>query len=175
MERVNVIGTTGSGKSTFSKRLAAQMGCPYLQMDQIFWKANWQESADEEFFPKLEGALSAHTWVLDGNYSRTNAIKWARADTVVWLDYSYSRTFLQLLKRTVKRSLSNDELWAGTGNKETFSKSFLSRNSILIWFFRGYGKNKLRNVQLMNSPAAKHVRFIRLCSPKEADAFIQQI
>jgi adenylate kinase family enzyme len=175
MKKINVIGTTGSGKSTFSMRLADTIECPYIQMDQLFWKANWVESTDDEFIPKVRAAISADSWVLDGNYSRTNDIKWESADTVIWIDFSYFRTFFQLFKRTVIRILSSKELWLGTGNRESFMKSFLSKKSIFIWFFKNYNKNKLRYAELQNSPKINDVEFIRLRSPKEIDQFFNAL
>ena len=74
--RINVIRTRGSGKSTLARQLATSLRIPYLEMDQLFWKPNWEEPSDEEFLPKLEKALAAKAWVLDGNYSRTTALKW---------------------------------------------------------------------------------------------------
>ncbi|HDY8086621.1 TPA: (d)CMP kinase, partial [Vibrio vulnificus] len=35
MKRINVIGTSGSGKSTFSRQLASKLKYPYLEMDAI--------------------------------------------------------------------------------------------------------------------------------------------
>lgn len=175
MKRINVIGTTGSGKSTFSKSLADKLGHPYIQMDQLFWKPNWQEPTDDEFFPKVTEAVSAETWVLDGNYTRTNPIKWQYVDTIIWLDYSYSRNLFQLSKRTLSRTLSNRELWTGTGNRESFRKSFMSKDSIFVWFFKTYKKNKIRYAELTEVKEMKHITFIRLQSPKDARTFIENI
>jgi adenylate kinase family enzyme len=175
MKKVNVIGTTGSGKSTFSKRLAKKINAPYIQMDQIFWKQNWQESQDSEFFQRIEDVLSESTWVLDGNYSRTNIIKWRDADTIIWIDYSFFRTLFQLFKRTIKRIISGEELWPETGNRESFAKSFLSKKSIFIWFFKNYSHNKQGYSKLMYSSKIRHINVIRLCSPKEADLFLKNI
>jgi adenylate kinase family enzyme len=175
MKKVNVIGTTGSGKSSFSKRLANVMDAQYIHMDQLFWKPDWVESTDVEFFPKLEQALSQSSWVLDGNYSRTNPIKWAHADTIIWIDYAYSRTFFQLLKRTIVRATSKRELWVGTGNKESLVKSFMSKKSILLWFFKNYRKNKTRYSELMRSPTLQNVSFIRLQSPKQVNQFLKSL
>ncbi|MCJ8311446.1 MAG: adenylate kinase [Saccharospirillaceae bacterium] len=172
MKKINVIGTTGSGKSTFSKLLANKIGCPYIQMDQLYWKPNWIEATDDEFIPKVKVAVSGDSWVLDGNYSRTNDIKWENADTIIWVDFSFFRTLLQLFKRTVIRLMSKQELWLGTGNKESFCKSFMSKKSIFVWFFKNYQKNKSRYSELMQSPKVKHVEFIRLRNPKEVKQFI---
>ncbi len=175
MKKINVIGTTGSGKSTFSQCLARKLGHPYVQMDQLFWKPKWEESTDDEFFPKLIQAISGEAWVLDGNYNRTNSIKWQHADTIIWLDYSYPRTFFQLLKRTLSRAISKSELWPGTSNRESFGKSFLSKDSIFIWFFKYYRKNKVRYADLIRSPDISHIKFIRLRSPGEAKRFIDSM
>ncbi|MGO2391890.1 MAG: adenylate kinase [Halomonas sp.] len=175
MKKVNVIGTTGSGKSTFSELLANKLNCPYIQMDQLYWQPNWVESTDDAFFPKVRAAVSTDSWILDGNYSRTNDIKWENADTIIWLDFSYLRTFFQLFKRTVIRVLSKQELWLDTGNAESFRRSFMSKKSIFIWFFLNYKKNKAKYAALMNSSNIKHVEFIRLRSPKEADRFLRSM
>jgi len=175
MKRINVIGTTGSGKSTFSTRLANKIDCQYIQMDQIFWKSGWTESTDDEFIPKVKNAVAGDCWVLDGNYSRTNDIKWQNADTIIWIDFSYFRTLSQLFKRTVIRIVLQQELWLGTGNRESFGKSFMSKKSIFVWFFKNYQKNKSRYSKLMRSPSVKHIEFIRLRSPKEVKQFIEDI
>lgn len=175
MKRINVIGTTGSGKSTFSEALANKTGYPCIQMDQLFWKPNWVESTDEEFLPKIRNAVSGDSWVLDGNYSRTNDIKWDKADTIIWVDYSFSRTLLQLFKRTVIRIFSNRELWVGTDNKESFKKSFASRDSIFLWFFTNYARNKIRYSQLVDIQKTNKIDLIRLRSPKQAAKFIESI
>ena len=53
-QRINVVGNSGVGKSTFARQLADIKGIPYVQMDQLFWNADWQESTDEAFFSKLQ-------------------------------------------------------------------------------------------------------------------------
>lgn len=75
LKRINVVGTSGSGKSTFGKNLAKCLSIEYIEIDKVFWLKNWTCPSDEEFFPKLETALEKKTWVLDGNYSRTIPIK----------------------------------------------------------------------------------------------------
>ncbi|MEX0941049.1 MAG: AAA family ATPase [Pseudomonadales bacterium] len=84
MKRINVVGVSGSGKSTFSRALAEAMGIPYIEMDDLFWQPDWQQPDDETFYATLRSALEPDVWVLDGNYARTMPIKWERADTVIW-------------------------------------------------------------------------------------------
>jgi len=151
VKRINVIGTTGSGKSTFSKALAEKLDCKYIQMDALFWKPNWGETPDEAFFTKIKQATS------------------------VEIDYSYFRTLFQLLSRTINRAWTKQELWEGTGNISTFKKSFLSKDSIIIWFFKCYKKNKIRYAKLIESQELEGVTYIRLQSRKEAAEFLQHL
>lgn len=175
MKRINVIGTSGSGKTTFSLGLANELEYPYVEMDAIFWKPNWQESSDEEFFANLTAKLNGEYWVLDGNYNRTADIKWARVDTIIWVDYSFARTLYQAVKRAVVRSVTKQELWAQTGNVESLRKSFLSKDSIILWTLKTYRKNRLRYTELLNNPQYSHIEFVRISSPKQARAFLGQL
>ncbi|WP_087025089.1 AAA family ATPase [Thaumasiovibrio subtropicus] len=175
MKRINVIGTSGSGKSTFSRKLSQAMGCKYIEMDELFWQPNWKTSSDSVFFKKLENAIDADSWVLDGNYNRTNSIKWSKADTIVWIDYSFTRTFYQALMRAIKRIAAGQELWPNTGNKETFLKTFFHRDSIILWTLKNYRKNKLRYSAIAYLQHKPNLRVIRLCSPKEVNAFFNYL
>lgn len=100
--RINVVGTTGSGKTTAAKLLAKRLGLPRIELDALFWKPDWGETPDEEFLPAVDEATRGDRWVLDGNYSRTRSIVWPRVDTIIWLDYSFPRVFGQLLRRTIR-------------------------------------------------------------------------
>jgi adenylate kinase family enzyme len=176
-KRINVIGTSGSGKSTFARKLSSKLGAPYFELDAIFWKPNWTEPTDEELFAKLREALDRPAWVLDGNYSRTNSIKWEKADMVIWLDYSFRRTLLQAVTRAIRRAWTKEELWAGTGNRESFRGSFLSRKSIIWWTIRQHAPTREKNLRLIadsQKPGGKyaHVKFVRLTSHRDADRFL---
>lgn len=59
MKRINVIGSSGSGKSTFAKALAQKLDVTHIEMDKLFWKAGWQESTDHEFFSNLKNGPHA--------------------------------------------------------------------------------------------------------------------
>ncbi|MGL6316461.1 adenylate kinase [Vibrio sp. WXL103] len=175
MKRINVVGTSGSGKSTFSRQLASSLGYQYIEMDAIFWKPNWQEPTDEEFFSALEGKLASDTWVLDGNYNRTGSVKWSRVDTVIWIDYSFARTIYQAVKRALVRSINQQELWENTGNVESFKKSFFSKDSIILWTLKTYKSNRARYQRLLANADYGHIKFVRITSPKEARAYIKAL
>ena len=121
--RINIIGTAGSGKSTFSKQVAKKLKIPYVELEALAWKSNWAEATDEELFSKLERHLSSDDWVLDGNYSKTRHIKWKKCQVVVYLDMPFHIIFYRLLRRTLIRIFTGEELWQVI--KKLFGGSFL--------------------------------------------------
>ncbi len=175
MQRINVVGCSGSGKSTFSKNLSELLSIDYIEIDALHWKDNWQESSDEELFLKLKVALDQEQWVLDGNYTRTIPIKWEKVDTVIWLDYSFGRTFWQSLKRAITRITSQKQIWANLNNRETVARTFFSKDSILLWMVRNYGANRKKLLLIRKNPDYQHINFIRFRNPKQSQDFLNQL
>jgi len=175
LKRVNVIGSSGSGKSTFIRELAAALSVRHIEMDAIHWLPGWRQLNDELFAEQLNQALAADSWVLDGNYSRFNDIKWAAADTIIWLDYSFSRTFVQILARSLHRSLTGVEIWPGTGNTETLYRNLCSKDSVILWMLTSYYRNRKKYQALLESDSYSHINIVRVASPFQAKKLIQRI
>ena len=171
MRRINVIGTSGSGKSTFARTLANKLNYPHIEMDAIFWQKNWRQLDDKEFFQKLENTLNKEVWVLDGNYTRTLSIKWRQIDTIIWIDFSFTRTLYQAISRAISRIIDKKELWPNTSNRESLNMLF-SKNSIVLWTLKTYLKNKRKNASFITDPNWSHLKFIRLTSPKHCEQFL---
>ena len=168
--RINIVGTSGCGKSTVGKHIAEGLNVPYIQLDELFWKPNWAESTDEELYPKLEKALSADEWVLDGNYNRTTPIKWKRVQMVVYLDLPFHIVLYRIIRRSLLRGIRNEELWHG--NKETLWKHLFTRDSMILWTIRRFSMNRKRYTELFEKPEYSHIKFVRLCSDKEVKNFV---
>jgi adenylate kinase family enzyme len=171
--RINVVGTTGSGKTTIARALAARLAIPYIELDALFWKPGWTGTPDGEFLPAVDAATRGDRWVLDGNYSRTRSIVWPRAETIVWLDYSFPRVFGQLLWRTIRRSVAREPLWSD--NHERFMTSFFSRDSILVWCLKTYGRRRRTYPELARRPEHAHLQFVRLRSPRQTRRWLASI
>jgi adenylate kinase family enzyme len=164
MRRVSMVGNSGSGKTTTGRMLAERLGVPFLELDSIFHLPGWQERPLEEFRAEVAAAAAGDGWVIDGNYSRIIDLVWPRADTVVVFDFPRRAVMRQLLRRTLKRTVTREELW--NGNKEPFSNLWRMdpNKSILRWAWVNYEKYHRRYIEAEADPANAHLSFVRLQS-----------
>ncbi|WP_407146204.1 DNA topology modulation protein [Bradyrhizobium sp. ORS 86] len=101
MQRVLVMGSSGSGKSTFARRLSDITGIPTVSIDALFWKPGWVESGKEEFQSRMVEAAKQPRWIMDGNYMTSGAGELRRqlSDTVIWFDLPRSACMFGIFKR----------------------------------------------------------------------------
>ncbi len=102
MKRVIVIGGNGSGKTTFSVKLAEYLKLPLIHLDRIYWKENWEHLSNEEFDNALMSELIKPEWIIDGNYKRTVETRLKYCDTVFYFDFSSLACLYGSITRTIK-------------------------------------------------------------------------
>jgi len=163
--RINVVGTTGSGKTTVAKLLARRLGFRRIEIDALSWLPNWEMTPRDELARLVDQATQGDDWVIDGNYSDVRSVLWPKLDTIIWLDYSFPRVFWQLLVRTIRRAITREELWSGC--RERFRVSFFSKDSILIWCLKTYWRRRRNYPQLFEQPEHQHIVVRRFSSPRE--------
>jgi adenylate kinase family enzyme len=165
LRRVNVKGTSGSGKTTFAQELARRLDVPFVELDALHHGPNWYQPTAEEFSAIVREAMDAlpDGWVIDGNYeSKLGNLVLGRADTIVWLDLPFALKFRRLLRRTMTRIRGDVELWSG--NKETLRGAFWSRDSLFWWMV----KTHVRHRRKWPGRFAGDPRLVRLRSVEEA-------
>jgi adenylate kinase family enzyme len=168
--RINVVGTSGSGKTTMAKQLARHLGVPHVELDALHWGPNWTEEPDEVFRERADLALRGDSWTVDGNYHAVRDIVWARADTVVWLDFSLPLILWRLTRRTFSRAVLNEEIWHG--NKENLHTHFFTKDSLYLWVFQTYRQRRKQYPELFAMPEHCHLKVIHLRSAHQARAWL---
>jgi adenylate kinase family enzyme len=99
MQRVLIVGSGGSGKSTLSKRLENVLGLPVIHLDSLYWRPGWIEPEKSQWAEIVREVISQRAWILDGNYSGTLVERIEACDTVVFLDVSRLVCLWRVLKR----------------------------------------------------------------------------
>jgi adenylate kinase family enzyme len=102
MQRILVMGSSGSGKSRFARRLCDITGLPFVSLDALFWKPGWQPSEPVEFDARVIEAANQPRWVMDGNYTnRTGELRRELADTFIWFDLPRRTCMTGILRRII--------------------------------------------------------------------------
>ena len=163
--RINVKGTSGSGKTTFAQELARRLGLPFVELDALHHGPNWAEPTDDEFRTRVREAIEAAPdgWVIDGNYERKlGELVLGPAEKIVWLDLPFALKVRRLWRRTIRRIRDDVELWSG--NKESWRGAFWGRDSLFWWMV----KTHFRHRREWPARFAGDPRFVRLRSVREA-------
>lgn len=100
-KRIMVIGSPGSGKSTFSRKLAEIVGIPLIHLDKEFWNNGWIETPREEWVKKQICLIAGYEWIVDGNYGGTMDIRLEKADTVICFKLSRTVCLMSYFKRVI--------------------------------------------------------------------------
>jgi adenylate kinase family enzyme len=104
VQRVAILGAGGAGKSQLARAVAARTGLPIVHLDVLYWRPGWTPPPEEEFRAALDAAVAEDRWILDGNFLRDDADdpRFARADTVVFLDFPRTRCVRRAVWRAVR-------------------------------------------------------------------------
>ena len=175
--RVSVIGTSGSGKTTFAGELARRLGVRHVDLDAINWQPGWRDLSQhdrDEFRRRVADAVADEAWVACGNYGAVRDLVNGRATHLVWLDYPRALVMFRVLKRSFHRAWTGEELWPGTGNTETFAR-WRSKEHPIRWAWDTYASRKVRYAAMMEDPALAHLERRRVQRPWEAKALIEAL
>lgn len=174
--RVVVVGTSGSGKTAMATSIASALKLPCIELDGLHWEPNWEalsKTNPNEFVHRVSAAISAsEAWVSDGNYDLVRDMIWQRATHLVWLDYSRGVVMYRVIKRSVARAFDQKELWAG--NREDW-RNWLRPSHPIRWAWSTWRERRLRFEELLKRAEYRHLVVVRLRSPCDAAAVIDQL
>ena len=171
MQRVAIVGTTGAGKTTLGRRLAARLGGDFIDMDVLNWGPDWTPAPVPVLRERVSAALAGERWVVAGNYNRVRDIVWGRADTLIWLDYPLPVTLWRLFRRTVRRIFTQEELWGG--NRERFRDQFASRDSLFLWALKTHYRRRREYPADLARPEYGHLRVLRFRRPGALEKWLR--
>ena len=139
--RILVYGVTGSGKSTAAQLIAARTLLPLTLADELTWAPDWVPVAEDEQRRLFAAVAAQDRWVLDTAYGAWLDVVLPRVDLVVGLDYPRWFSLQRVFRRSVMRAIDKKPIC--NGNTESF-RAMLSRDSIIRWHFRSFGRKRGR-------------------------------
>jgi len=165
-KKIMVIGSPGSGKSTFSRQLSEILGIPLIHLDKVYWNSGWIETPKDEWKAKQELLISGDKWILDGNYGGTMDMRSNKADTIINFELNRLVCFMSYIKRVIT-NLGKVRSDMPEGCPEKFDFKFAK----YIWNFpKSSGK---RNNERLNTYKNKNI--IVFCMRREANKFLREL
>lgn len=171
--RIAIVGAPGAGKSTLARHLATNLDAHHIELDAHHFLPGWKLRSEEDVRTSIGQAVAAERWVACGNWRGVRDLVWGRATSVVWLDYSLAVCFQRLLKRTVRRCWSGEELH--NGYRENYATQFLTRDSLIIYLLREHRRRRRDTEAAICDSAYSHLSVHRLQKPHEVDLLLRNL
>jgi adenylate kinase family enzyme len=171
LKKIVVIGSSCSGKSTFSKAVASALKIQHVELDALNWEANWKEAPAEIFRERIEKALTTDGWIVDGSYSKVRDLVWPNAELVIWLDMPLTTILRRFIFRSFRRTFKKEILWSG--NQESLRNSIFQKNSLLMWILKTHKRRRASYLEYLASPPYPQLQVIQLKTPEEVRLFIE--
>lgn len=168
---------SGSGKSTLARAIAARLGSPCIELDSIYHLPDWEPLDADAFLAEVDRLTAGASWVVDGNYRAVvrEGPVWQRADTVVWLDLPKRTALRQVTWRSLRRGLRREELWNGNRERLRDHLSLDPMRSMPRYVWTCYDRKRAQLEAAMVDRSLAHLRFVRLTSHAEADAWLSTL
>ena len=169
MKRILIIGSAGSGKTTFSKQLAQKLQLPLVHLDTLYWCGNWEHLSRDQFDAALQAELEKNAWILDGNFNRTISHRLAYCDTVFFFDLPTITCLWGITKRLFQ-NYGKTRSDMGGNCPEQFDRQKLSLYKNVLCFHRQHRKEYY--TLLENS---KNIHYHIFKNRKAAKAFLESL
>lgn len=169
--RIAIVGSSGSGKSTLARKVSARLSIPHVEFDAVHHLAGWQ--TNPRFLDELEEQLSKPSWVCDGNYGSADRISRGSADVIVVLDLPRWRVMTQLVRRTLRRVLTRQQLW--NGNKESFGNLWRwdPERNVIRWSWVKFEARRDQFLAASKSGEWEHAQVVWLRSHAEVALWLE--
>ena len=105
MNRIVVLGPSGTGKTTIGRLLGEKLKLKILHLDSVYWKKDWENISKEEFNEYMKKFFRKYNkWVIDGNYTNNRHLRYRLdlADTIILLDFGTQLSLKGIHERAAK-------------------------------------------------------------------------
>lgn len=163
-KRIMIIGSAGSGKSTFARELTKITKLPLTHLDIHFWNDGWVQSPKDEFYAWQAELIKDDEWIIDGNYGGSMELRLERVDTIINFKLSKLVCAASYLKRIV------------TGRKRADMPK--GCGEYLDWGFLHYIWNFPKNSVVRNEEKIKrhpHVKLIEFATRRQSKKYLKEL
>ena len=165
MQKIILIGSPASGKTTLARTLHEKLHFPLHHLDKHFWKENWTPIPQEDFIKLQSEFMREPQWIIEGNFTKTIARRAAEADTIVLFDLPKRVIAWRWLKRYI-RDLNKSTSDMGGGNKILLPK---------LWSIKFMINFPIAEIYKILEPLKDKKNIVIIRNSKDAEAFLKTV
>ena len=112
VNKIRIVGSVGSGKTTLARKLALQKGFDMYSLDDVVWTRNSEgdlRNSDEQRDARLDEILLQSTWIIEGSHLGWSKKTFEQADQIVFLHPSFPVRIYRISNRFFKQKRGFEE------------------------------------------------------------------
>lgn len=172
--RIRIVGTSGSGKSHLATRAAERTGALRLELDGVFWGADWTLRDPRAAFAEIASFTATNAdWIIDGNWDSKLGDLLAPgtdggATAVVWLDLPRRTVMRRVIARTLRRGILRQELWHGNRERLSNLLRWDPERNIVRWAWTSHANVRRRMLRAVDAG----LPVVRLRTRRDIDSWL---
>lgn len=107
-KRIYIIGSVGSGKTTYAKKLSIEKKIKHYELDELVWKRNYPtdiKRTDKEIDLLFEKVIKKSSWIIEDTGRERFSKGIECADLIIFFDININVRRFRILKRWIKQKI----------------------------------------------------------------------
>ncbi len=124
MQRIHIIGSTGSGKTTLGRKLGTRLNIPFYELDAVGYEGGFGPARPLDVrLAMLKEIAAQSAWITEGGFILWIDQLLRTAETIVWLDLPWRIRRWRVITRHIKADLARNNRHPGYLNLYRFYMS----------------------------------------------------
>ncbi|MGC9930071.1 DNA topology modulation protein FlaR [Priestia aryabhattai] len=103
-KKIHIVGSVGSGKTTFTRLLAHKLKLPHYELDNVMWERTQEgdkRRSEADRKKCLHHIIASKEWIIEGVHYMWVRGSFDKADFIIFLDTHYLKRVWFILRRYV--------------------------------------------------------------------------
>lgn len=141
-DKIHIIGSVGSGKTTLAKTLSSKLNIPFYELDNVVWKRHKSgdiRRSDEKRDEYLNKIINSDSWIVEGVHHTWVSPSFQKAKWIIFLDTHYSKRTFRIVKRFILQKIGLE--------KANYKPTFKILRNMFTWntLFENESKPEILN------------------------------
>lgn len=109
MNKIHIIGISGSGKSHLANILSNKLNIPKFDLDDIYYETKYSKIRDKIKRKEIISQIikENNDWIIEGVYNSWTEEIPQNADIIIWLDLPKNLLSFRIIKRAISEKRKN--------------------------------------------------------------------